>query len=344
MMAASEPVSRITKMKPLPKAMHNAVLISVEGEILISACRERICFSYHEIKKDYKPFAKYPFLPDCHFIVRCLNAENETILISFGGLSKKDKHMLFLKYKSVWNENGNEEKESDLLKWSKINPFTNTQPNEIIHFGRSPRACVIQNDKNENILIITGGSESQQGAFAFNINLNRFISKCPNSLPEVSKGWRGGHAMVSLSNCEFLIYLRDGHYLMRYDSSAKLESQFTFTRLPNNPFHPKLESFGYSFVMERYLIILCGCYKEGRNYIWTNKISIFDIKTKKWFKTKGKEWDFPCFISGCTAISMENEDIHLFGGQDTPIHSLNTHFTLNLFDFAMAHGLVKQKY
>jgi len=338
----------ITEMKSLPTSMSETALILFEREILICGCFcFSICYSYHEIKKDYKPFAKYPLQPLGHFVVSCLNAENETILISFGGgRSEEDKHMLFLKYRSVWNENENEneneEKESNLLKWSKINPFTNTQPSEVIHFGLRSRGIVIQNDKNENILIITGGSESQQGAFAFNINLNRFISKRWNSLPEICDGGWNSHAMVSLSNCEFVIYLQDGCYLMRYDSSAKLESQFTFTRLPNNPFHPKLESFGYSFVMERYLIILCGSHHQNAINI-INKISIFDIKTKEWFKTKGKEWDFPCFISSCTAISMENEDIHLFGGLDNK-REVNTHFKLDLFNFAKVHELVKQKY
>ncbi|ETO07760.1 hypothetical protein RFI_29630 [Reticulomyxa filosa] len=111
----------------LPSFFERLQCVSHNNEILIcGGYGNHACYSYHTLKNQYKLICSYPntvYLYG-HCVVKRINNSNNNpdiiTLLSFGG---EHKHVLVMKYKSVWDDTEKNEK-VNTMQYNKWIPWT----------------------------------------------------------------------------------------------------------------------------------------------------------------------------------------------------------------------------
>ncbi|ETO14149.1 hypothetical protein RFI_23220 [Reticulomyxa filosa] len=111
-------------LEELPTQLTESQCVIYKHEILIRGCQdESACCSCHTLKNEYKFICEYP--SDVDLKVQLVDNNNnnkdsnQITLLSFGGANK---HILVMKYVSVWINISN--KSNELSNYNQCVPFT----------------------------------------------------------------------------------------------------------------------------------------------------------------------------------------------------------------------------
>ncbi|ETO03587.1 hypothetical protein RFI_33815 [Reticulomyxa filosa] len=157
----------------LPSHFERFQCVSHKNEILIcGGYNNRDCYSYHTLKNQYKLICSYPDSIGLvgHCVVKRINNNNSDIitLLSFGGANK---HVLVMKYKSVW-DNTEQNKKENIIQYNKWIPWTDNF-HVSIEIGR-------KKDDYEGVRAVIGGSNNHLLFIAYHpknisvYNLNKY--------------------------------------------------------------------------------------------------------------------------------------------------------------------------
>ncbi|ETO14707.1 hypothetical protein RFI_22661, partial [Reticulomyxa filosa] len=181
-MAINNVDSLFETLVPLPTPLRLTQCVVHGHEILICGGGEiKTCFSYHTLKNQYKLICSYPEgIEMGHCVVKRLSpSTNELTLLSLSGQDReKQKYGFVMKYKSVWDNEGENQKEKQYNEWM---PFTDNS-NKLITIGKD-------DDCHFGLRGVIGGSDNHllfMTYFPKNIdvfNLNTFQYAKQEMLP-----------------------------------------------------------------------------------------------------------------------------------------------------------------
>ncbi|ETO16304.1 WD repeat-containing protein [Reticulomyxa filosa] len=141
----------------LPSSFKKPQCVSHKNEILVcGGYNNGNCYSYHTLKNQYKLICSYPETIQLvgHCVVkRISNNSDVTTLLSFGG---QHKHVLVMKYKSVWDDT-KKSKTEDIIQYNKWIFWTDNF-HVYVEIGRNKDdyegACAVIGGSNNHLLFI----------------------------------------------------------------------------------------------------------------------------------------------------------------------------------------------
>ncbi|ETO31504.1 hypothetical protein RFI_05615 [Reticulomyxa filosa] len=318
-------------LKDLPIPLCHTQCILYKHELLIcGGYEQRVCYSYHTIKNEYKFICEYPI--DAALQVHCVvklvdnNKDNDQItLLSFGSTNDgENKHTLIMKYVSVWNEL------NDCNQWI---PFTDNHNNPIILGGNSDYRGVraVIGGRNKNLLFI---AYYYYNISVFNLNTFQFIRYdilpidksisfyCFVLKPEDEKEQE--MMKINRQNCQMLLFKQSKGLSIEYD-----EDNNTFQYHQLSICDDIIPFYAYAYVcIDDIILFFGGYYWSGNTCIISKLVHKYSIRENKWMVFENT---LPISLSDSVAIlNEEDNDIHIIGGQDNKYTAVLTHMKTKL--------------
>ncbi|ETO35448.1 hypothetical protein RFI_01613 [Reticulomyxa filosa] len=299
----------------LPSPLYGGQCVVHKHEILICGGNSnKDCYSYHTIKDQYKYICSYPKDVTLwgHCIVKYLNDNNNNnnnnntniiTLLSFGGSKDTKRHVLMMKYVSVWNDN-----EKDDIGFNKWIPLLN-KSNNPIYIGKEEDnfegARTIIGGNNNNLLFITYRPNCI-GVF----DLNTFQCIKHDNLPIDNYIWchcfvsKKDNELSTASENEMLLFCEHAGLSINYNEKT---NAFQYQKLQVCTTLRPL--FGYACVRVDDAILFFGGYNIN---ISSKDVHKYLIKKDKWIKFENT-LPIPCGFS-CGILNEDNTYIYILGG------------------------------
>ncbi|ETO22078.1 hypothetical protein RFI_15124 [Reticulomyxa filosa] len=277
-------------LKKLPTTFYMSQCVLHKHEILIcGGFYQRVCYSYHILKNEYKFICEYPrdVRLHGHCVVKLVDNNkhsNEITLLSFGSdWDGKKKHTLIMKYVSVWSNAS--KKSNELNNYNQWIPLTDNQNHPII-IGRD-------NDVYQGMRALIGGRNNN---FIFDLNTFQFIKH--NNIPSDDTWY---HCFVSNSENG------QGQEMIKTDEKK-------INKIDIAP----LFRYGYIYVNDAILF-----FGGLNNFNVSRSLHKYSIRENKWTTLKNI---LPSPLYNCVAVlSEEDNDIHIIGGQYNKKDIASTH-------------------
>ncbi|ETO30866.1 hypothetical protein RFI_06254 [Reticulomyxa filosa] len=296
------------------------------------------CYSYHCKKRSYRFVAEYPNTVWTPLIVRCdrvldeqVQGCNEMLLLSFCGKEEANGSELWImKYKSVWNDDDNDDKKEQTYTHQQMNewvPLIDPQTSQRIQFKQEyeqAEACV-GGDKDNHLLFIS---------YLTNVDIvDLRTCQCVHSLQSLPQSLYH-HCMVSLPSSlssSVLLFFKSTALWIDYDESTKSTTTTTTTtttmkRLALIEDLRDYYSYGFVFV-QNHILLFGGRNEEGCR---RDDIYLYSVQHNVWTKSKHK---LPFKMSGCTAVlSTDRQFIHILGGKNERSERQSLHLLIRTAD------------
>ncbi|ETO08018.1 hypothetical protein RFI_29374 [Reticulomyxa filosa] len=321
-------------LKELPTPLNESQCVLHEHEILIcGGYRQRVCYSYHTLKNEYKFVCEYPSHIEVngHCVLKLVdnNKDNNQItLLSFGGHKYFKKHTLVMKYVSVWsNILDISNKSNEFNNHNKWTPFTDNDNHPVI-IGRD-------NDEYRGVRSVIGGRNNNllfityipNNISIFDLNTFQFIKH--HTLP--TQGLISYHCFVSNSengqgqemmktnkqNYQMLLFKETTGLSIEYDED---NNTFQFHQLPVcddiAPF------YRYAYVCINDIVLFFG----GCNWSYSvisKSVHKYSIRENRWMTFKNTLLS-PLY-NRVAVLSEEDNYIHIIGGENDKHESVTAH-------------------
>ncbi|ETO05776.1 hypothetical protein RFI_31620, partial [Reticulomyxa filosa] len=303
-------------LKELPTPLSHSQCVLHKHELLIcGGVPQRICYSYHTIKNEYKFICEYPRNVQLygHCVVKLVDNNkdrSQITLLSFGSdWNRYSKHTLIMKYVSVWSDDNN----------NRNHPIIIGRDNDDYIGARALIGGI-----NNHLLFIT---YLPKNISVFDLKTFQFIKH--DTLPTnciqyhcfVSKSENGQvQEMIKTNqknkqNYQMLLFCEKTGLSIKYNED---NNAFQFQKLPVcDDIAPFYE---YAYVCINDFILFFG----GSNYPDVSKsVYKYSIRENKWMTFQDT---LPSPLRDCVAILSEKDnDIHIIGGVNDKDIKVSSH-------------------
>ncbi|ETO05324.1 hypothetical protein RFI_32070, partial [Reticulomyxa filosa] len=284
---AKQTVTRFKTLPSLPVSLRRSQCVVYKKELLLCGSDpESECFSYNMIRKQYKSICSYTKM-DVHCVtdVRCVVADvrnnndkilNDITLLSFGGKSNRDKNILRMYYKSVWDDDGN---------WNVIANRAFNEWKPLVDERNNP----IQMERGQNDYTgarsLIGGSKNHllfiahppKDISVFNLNTFEYINRSTFLVDDHVQYpcFISRRENSNQKKNEMLLFCKKTGLLIEYDEDR---NTFQGHRLSVCDSIANLNDYAYVRVNDNNVLFFGGM-DFGK---WGNKVHKYSIEEDKW--------------------------------------------------------------